>query len=281
MRVASSDGVSVAVHRFTGSSAARPLLISHATGFHAHCYRPIAERLAGPFDVSALDYRGHGATPAPLRWEVDWKRFGDDCLAVCEAVAPGGGIVGLGHSMGGAALLMAAHRRPDLFHRLVLFEPIAIPSGVGPIDMESHPLVVGARRRRRHFGSVDEAIANFRTKPPLSLMRDDVLRSYVEHGFRPADDPEQVGIELICTAEIEAGIFLTSHLNGVWDLLPEIEVPVDVVSGVLADDQPSARCDEIAGLLPVGRSIRWDHHTHLGPFSHPDELADHVLATCR
>ncbi|MGA1440242.1 MAG: alpha/beta fold hydrolase [Ilumatobacteraceae bacterium] len=280
LQVSSSDGVEVAVHRFGGPEGAPPVLLSHATGFHAHCYRPIADGLVSSFQVFALDHRGHRATPAPDGWAVDWRRFGDDCIAVCDAIAPSGGIVGIGHSMGGAALLMAAHRRPDLFRRLVLFEPIAVPPDAPVVDMESHPLVVGARRRRRRFESVDDAIDNFRAKPPLSLMRDDVLRCYVEHGFRP-DDDERPGVELICRPEIEAGIFLTSHLNGVWELLAEVQVPTDVVSGYVADDQPSARCAELAAALPAGRAIRWDHQSHLGPFSHPDELAAHVVAICR
>lgn len=277
-RVTSSDGVSVAVHRFGGPEEGPTLLISHATGFHAHCYRPLADRLVSTFRVFALDHRGHGETEAPEGWNVDWRRFGDDCVAVCEAIAPTGGIIGVGHSMGGASLLMAAHRRPDLFSRLVLFEPIAVDPNGPAVDMESHPLVVGARRRRRRFGSADEAVENFRGKPPLSLMRDDVLRAYVQHGFRRTGDG---ALELICRSEIEAGTFLTSHLSGVWDLLPGIDVPTDVVSGFVSDDEPSGRCAEIATLLPTGRSVRWDHQTHLGPFSHPDELADHVVATCR
>lgn len=273
--VPSTDGVQVAVHEFGGPTDAPPLLISHATGFHAHCYEPVAARLTTRYRTYGLDHRGHGRTAAPDGWRVDWSRFGDDAAAVAEAIAPDGGLVGLGHSMGGAALLMAAHRRPALFTRLVLFEPIAIPDTTTEIDMEHHPIVVGARRRRRVFASVDDAIANFREKLPLSVMTPEVLRAYVVHGFRPVDpDDASAGIELIC--DIEADIFLTSRENRVWELLPSVTTPTTVVTGFEEPEQPSGRCAEIAARIPDARYVLLPHHSHLGPFSHPEELADLV-----
>lgn len=125
----SSDHVSVAVHEFGG--AGRPLLLSHATGFHGYCYLPIADELSEEFTSYALDYRGHGDTARPDDHEVVWERYGDDALAVARAVAPDGGLVGFGHSMGGACLLMAAHRDPGLFDLIVAFEPIVFPPRPG------------------------------------------------------------------------------------------------------------------------------------------------------
>lgn len=279
-RVRSSDGVDVAVHELGGASDAPPLLLSHATGFHAHCYLPTARRLADRFRVLALDYRGHGETPAPDGWRVDWARFGDDAVAVAQAIAPDGGLVGVGHSMGGAALLMAAHRDPGRFERLVLFEPIAIPDDAPHVPMDDHPIVLGALRRRQVFDSYDDAVDNYRDKLPLAVMTPEVLRLYVEHGFRPvvAADGTPGGVEIVCTADIEAGIFARSRDNGVWHRLPEIDTPTTVVAGHVDELQPSGRCAAIAARLPNARSVVLPHQSHLGPFSHPDEFADLVLA---
>ena len=280
LHVPSSDGVAVAVHDLGGDRAAPPLLISHATGFHAHCYEPVAARLAEQFHVYGLDFRGHGRTLAPPDWRVDWSRFGDDALAVAREIAPDGGLIGVGHSMGGAALLMAAHRDPERFAQLVLFEPIAIPESAPRVPMDDHPIVVGARRRRRVFASYDDAIENFRDKAPLSAMTPEVLRAYVQHGFRPHVDAQgnPAGIELICPSDIEAGIFTSSRDNGVWDLLPDVTTQVTVVTGYVDEQQPSGRCSDIAARLPHARYVLVPHHGHLGPFSHPDEFADLVLA---
>jgi pimeloyl-ACP methyl ester carboxylesterase len=272
--VESSDDVTLVVHDLAGDVAATPLLISHATGFCAHAYAPLAEALGEQFHCLGMDHRGHGATPAPPGWDegvgVDWRAFGHDNLAVAEAIAPDGGLVGFGHSMGGASLLMAAHRRPALFDRLVLFEPIARPRPDTPVDPNDVPLVVGARRRRRRFDSYDDAYDNFHSTRPLSLMTPESLRGYVVHGLRPAPDD---GVELCCSPELEAAIFTLAQDNGVWELLPEVEVPVLVVTGVIEHDQPSVWAQPIAERLPHGEVVVRPLQTHFGPFSHPADLA--------
>ncbi len=283
MHVPSTEGVTVAVHRLGGEAVRRPLLVSHATGFHARCYTPVTRELVDRFRCFGLDHRGHGETPVDQRWRVDWRRFGDDAEAVAGHLAPQGGLVGFGHSMGAAALLMAAHRDPDRFDRLVLFEPIS-HEGSRPTMTEAEiwelPIVIGALRRRRRFASFDEAYENFRSKLPLSLMVDESLRNYVDHGFRPVPlgDDGPPGVELCCSPELEAEIFVTGRTNGVWDLLPEIRTPTLVLGGHVEEGQPSAQAEAIAERLADGTYVRLDHQTHFGPFSHPDEVAEHIVA---
>jgi len=277
--VQSTDGVSVAVHELTSSGSGPPLLISHATGFCGHAYAPVAAALGDRFRSLAMDHRGHGATPPPPGWEVghgvDWRRFGDDTVAVARAIDAPGQVVGFGHSMGGASLLMAACHEPLLFNRLVLFEPIARPPAEPPVDASDWPIVIGARRRKRQFPSFQAAFENFSRKPPLSLMTAESLRGYVEHGLRPVAEG---GVELCCPPELEAAIFTLGPNNGVWDLLPDVDVPVLVVSGAVEPDQPSASAAEIAERLPRGELVVLHDQGHLGPFSHPSEVADVVSA---
>ena len=273
MRLSSTGGVSLALHELGGQGT--PLLFSHATGFHGRCYAPLARVLAHEAHCWALDYRGHGASSPPAGWAgeyLDWRGCGDDASLVAETIAPGGGLVGVGHSMGGAALVMAAHRRPDLFERLVLFEPIVYPSSEPRPDPEELPLVIGARRRRRRFESFQAAYDNFASKLPLSLFDHDVLHAYVEHGFAPAPDGD--GVELRCTPEFEAATFGGSMDNGAWDLLPEVTTPVLVLAGAHADDQPSRIAPAVAEALPNGRFVSLPHMTHFGPFTHLAEIAD-------
>ncbi|TVR24775.1 MAG: alpha/beta hydrolase [Ilumatobacter sp.] len=278
MRVLSSDEVEVVVHDLGGTG--RPLLLSHATGFHGHCHAPMADVLADRFHSFALDYRGHGLTERPHDWQVDWNRYGDDALAAARAVAPDGGLVAFGHSMGGAGLLMAAHRDPGLFDLIVAFEPIVFPppeqSEVLPPDspLPNSSLAVGARRRRNRFASLDEAIANYAAKPPLAAFTPAALRSYVEHGFRPADDGD--GVVLRCAPEHEARTFEQGNVHRTWDLLPEITTPVVVVAGARVEMSPAAFAELIARELPVSTYVQLDHLDHFGPMTHPDEVAELV-----
>ena len=271
MRVASSDHVSVAIHEFGG--AGRPLLLSHATGFHGYCYLPIADELSDQFTSFALDYRGHGDTARPDDWQVEWDRYGDDALAAARAVAPDGGLVGFGHSMGGAGLLMAAHRDPGLFDLIVAFEPIVFP----PREVDPHHgtenngtvLSRGARKRRASFDTFDDAIANYASKPPMMAFDPDVLRLYVAHGFRPA--PE--GIRLKCDPEHEARTFDNGGNHTTWADLPEIDTRVVVVAGKVDEFGPAAIAREIAEALPNASYVEHDEWNHFTPFIDPAAMA--------
>ena len=272
LRLESVDGASIAVYEMAGDSSLPPLLISHATGFHAHCYQPVARSLGDRYHVWGLDHRGHGQSTVPTDWEVHWQRFGFDARLVAEHIAPEGGLVGVGHSMGAAALLMAARHDPGRFDHLVLFEPIAFPPTEYSSD-EDLPIAQGARRRRRRFPSRQAAVDNYSSKPPLALMTPEVLTDYVEHGFTEVVDDGEPAIELRCTPEFEAAVFVTSGTNGVWDLLPEVVTPTTIVSGVVDETEPSRISEAVARRLPNARYHLFSDQTHFGPFSHPTEFA--------
>ncbi|MFT3855802.1 MAG: alpha/beta hydrolase [Ilumatobacteraceae bacterium] len=273
--VPSTDGVQLAVHDLGG--AGPTLLISHATGFHGRCYIPVADALADRFHSVAFDYRGHGDTPQPER-PIDWERYGDDALAMAQALvaASGAPLVAFGHSMGGACLLMAAHRDPSLFARLVLFEPIVFPTeGVRPPGEDS-PLVGGARRRRSSFASYEAAIANFAAKPPLNAFTPEALEAYVRYGFAQAPDGT---VHLKCRPEIESGTFELGGKHDTWSVLESIEVPVVVAAGRAEETQPpSLVAEEVAAKLPNGRFARLAALDHFAPMTAPEVIADVIAA---
>ncbi len=263
----SSDQVSVAIHELGG--AGPPLLLAHATGFHGYCYLPIADELSDRFTSFALDYRGHGDTPRPDDWAVDWARYGDDALASARAIAPDGGLIGFGHSMGATGLLMAAHRDPDLFDLIIAFEPIVFPTVAERSSENPSAMIEGARRRRPSFESFEAAVENYSTKPPMKMFAPDIVRLYVGHGFRPA--PE--GVRIKCAPEHEARTFETGGSHATWDLLPEIDTRVVVVAG---GDQmaPAQVAPQVADRLANSLLIEQPDSNHFGPFIDPSGTAD-------
>jgi len=267
-RVPSTDGVDIAVHDLGGSGP--QLLVSHATGFHGRCYLPVAHALADRFHSVAFDYRGHGNTARP-DGAVDWQRYGDDAQAMANALAHP--TFAFGHSMGGACLLMAAHRDPSLFSRIVVFEPIVFPpSGLRP-DASESPLSIGARRRRASFPSYEAAIANYAAKPPLMGFTGEALDAYVRYGFAEAEDGE---VHLKCRPETEAETFEMGPHHDTWDKLPEIETPVLVVAGKVQEFQPSHIAGQVAERLPNATYLELPSLDHFAPMTHPAEMADIV-----
>jgi pimeloyl-ACP methyl ester carboxylesterase len=171
--------------------------------------------------------------------------------------------------MGGAALLMAAHRDPQLFDVLVLFEPVVFPTDIDRSGQEPSMMVEGARRRRATFGSFEEAVENFGSKPPMIAFDRDVLRLYVAHGFRPS--PE--GVRLKCDPEHEARTYENGAVHRTWDLLPEIETRVVVIAGVVEEQGPSAVAGSVAERLPHATYIELPDSDHFGPFVQPARFA--------
>ena len=274
MIVNSSDGVEVAVHDLAGHDAERPvLLISHATGFHGYCYQPFAEALATRFHSIAFDYRGHGDTPQPPQVDVNWNRYTDDVEAVALSLTRP--LPAFGHSMGGSCLLMAAHRHPDLFSQLGIYEPIVFEPDDFSDDRSPPQLAEGARRRRATFASFDAAFANFGSKPPLSRFSPAALDAYVRHGFVAGDDGQ---VHLKCLPELEATTFEMSKQQGTWDLLPEITIPVFVVCGALAPDSPARHSRAVAEHLANGKYLQVEELDHFGPMTHPDMVAGLLAA---
>lgn len=269
----STDGVSVAVHDLAGSAGHPLVLIAHATGFHGHAYLPVAKHLAPRFHTLAMDFRGHGDTALPPGWAVSWTGYGEDASAAARAVAelPGGedGIVGFGHSMGGAGLLMAAAANPGLFRRLVLFEPIVYPTERVREPDGPNVLRDGARRRRPIFDSFDAAIANYASKPPMAAFEPDALDAYVRHGFRQDGDH----VRLKCDPETEAETFHNGANHTTCDRLGSIETPVVVVAGRVEEMQPSAVAELVATELPNGRFLLEEHMDHFGPMTHTADVA--------
>jgi pimeloyl-ACP methyl ester carboxylesterase len=271
--VRSSNDVDVAVHDLGGSGPT--LLFSHATGFHGRCYLPLAHALADRFHGVAFDYRGHGDTPLPSDPDgrtIHWDRYADDAQAVATELRrrEGRPIVGFGHSMGGACLLMAALRDGTLFDRLVLFEPIVFPPPDPSAPPHDNRLANGARRRRSTFASYEAAIESYGSRPPLGGFTPDALDAYVRFGFSPGEDGQ---VHLKCDPETEARTFEHSATHETWERLPDIALPVLVVSGRIEEDQPSGVAGAIAERLPHATLVVRDDLDHFGPMTHPGEVA--------
>lgn len=99
-----------------GNAPGTPLLIAHGLYGSGRNWGVIAKRLSDTRRVITVDMRNHGAS----FWDDDnsYAALADDLAQVIDTMDAPVDVVG--HSMGGKAAMMLAHRRPDTLRRLVI-----------------------------------------------------------------------------------------------------------------------------------------------------------------
>ncbi len=266
VEVRSEDGVKLNLRLMGG--AGPDLLVCHATGFHGLAYRHLAQCLKDEFRVWALDFRGHGSSGPASNDDYAWSGMGGD-VAACAAAIGADRLYGFGHSMGGAALLLAEQSQPGMFAGLFLYEPIVLPRGFFD-DASANPLAAGARNRREVFNSRAEALARYSSRSPLGVMRADALAAYVEGAFVDLPDGR---VRLACSAETEARTFEASGGLATEDAAT-ISVPTAVGAGTVGGiPNPGAFAPAIAEALPEGRFLSFENLGHFGPLEAPGIVA--------
>lgn len=283
------NGIELAVFEWGRPLVGREptLLMAHATGFHARCWDPVVRRLSERH-VIAVDQRGHGRSQ---KTAIDhWQVFGRDLAELARALELRDAI-GVGHSMGGHALVDAAAARPGAFQRLVLVDPvIASPDAYGEggwtiasLGGEPHPTT----KRKRRFSSPEEMEERFRDRVPYRVFQPEALRAYCTYGLLPAEDGD--GFVLACPPEIEASIYTTSRTNqGVHESVRALDIPVLV----LRAKQPSEPRDVmdfsssptwvgLAAKFRYGREIHFPDHTHFLPMEIPEQISELILEEMR
>lgn len=266
--VESSDGVSIAVYDIGGEGP--DVLFAHATGFCGGVFLPMMKQMPTGRLV-AIDFRGHGRSGTP-EVGMDWNGTANDLHAAIDALELNKP-VGVGHSMGGAALILAEQARPGTFSGLWLFEPIIFPPAFREIEHEN-PLVVGALRRRSTFEDAHVALKNFASKPPFDVLDPAALAAYIRYGFQ--ENPDGT-ISLRCRPEVESATYEYGSLHDAFDHLGSVEVPVVVARGAETPMSPAHLAQFIVESLPDGTLEEHADLGHFGPLQDPASIADSVL----
>lgn len=268
--VDSTDATRIATYDLGGSGT--DVLFVHATGFHAGVWTPLVARL-DDIRPALLDVRGHGRSAIPDTG-MDWQGTAEDALTAIDALGLDRPF-GVGHSMGGASLLLAELARPGTFRGLWVFEPIVIPPEIITAgDGGENPLSAGARRRRDRFPSFESAYANYASKPPFSALDPEALAAYVLGGFR-ADGDE---VTLRCRPEVEASTYEMGARHLAWERLGELTCPVVVARGSDQVPGPAGFAPLVARRIPG--AVLEDHPRlgHFGPLEDPAAMATAVGA---
>lgn len=252
--------------------AGPPLLFTHATGFHGRLWDRIIEGLPDRH-CFAIDLRGHGRSDKDLP-SYDWRRFGEDTALVAQELSLHDAI-GVGHSLGGYAMALAAAIEPAAFQKLLLLDPVIQM----PDRYDGHAKAVDfIARRRLRWNSPEEMFDRFRTRLPFSNWQPDILRDYCQYGLLPEGDE----FILACPPKIEATIYERSNWPDadISAELATIETPATIVRSAKLmtrehfDLSASATDPNLSQRMPNARDVYLPHCTHFIPMEHPELVID-------
>ncbi len=158
------------LHRHEWGEPGAPLVVClHGVASHGRHFARLAERLAPPHHVVALDLRGHGDSDREPPWSLD-RHLAD----VLES-APAAPATWLGHSFGGRLAFEAAAAAPERVSRLVLLDPVILLSPHAGLDWAENA------RTERSYASFEEAIDRRYEESALH----DAPRKLLETELRP------------------------------------------------------------------------------------------------
>jgi pimeloyl-ACP methyl ester carboxylesterase len=266
------------LHYLDWGGRGRPAHFLHGNGFCAGTYTPFIRMLASELRIVASDARGHGGSaveaPLPVR---DWGVFAEDVARLVAAVlAPP--VIGLGHSLGAVATLMAAARRPELFAALVLIDPVLLSgprlwglAALQRLGLRGRvPRAALARRRRRVFRGKAEALRLFLAgRGIFKRWSPEFVEAYLSCGLLEKDAQTAV---LTCDPELEAQIF-ESVPAGIWRTAAAVACPVLALRGEHSDVFLAPAAARLQKTLPQAEVAVIPGTGHFPPMEKPAACA--------
>lgn len=183
-------------------------------------------------------------------------------------------VIGVGHSFGGAAIVHAAHARPELFAGVCLVDPVAVPwyipraAGYGD-PCRAFPVTPVVLKRRDVWPSRAAARALLAPNPFFAAFAPAQFDAYLARALVPVDaDAARAGggaVTLATPIWAEACVFTEPEAGArAWDKLPAVRVPVGwVMAGNSATTYGDRRTQQMVHRPPRARNERWLAANHL------------------
>ena len=257
----------------------KPLLhFTHGNSYPSGSYGRLLDDLRRDFDVRTTDMLGHDPR-FPVR--DNWHTLIDELIAQLEQY--GQPAILVGHSLGGAVSMLAAHRRPDLVRCVVMLDSPVVAGWRAwvwrfvkmlGLRMRLSPGNV-ARRRRNVWPSRAAAFEHFMAKPVFQAWAPGALDDYLEHGLTPHAE----GVQLRFDRDVEAAIYGTLPHDMDRVLRAPFPVPVGFIAGTDSTELRQAGLDGTRRL--VGDNLVTIEGTHLYPMEKPAltaQLAREMIA---
>ena len=262
----------------TPHGAQTPLHFAHCNGFPSGSYRQMLSLVAQTRPVFALDHRATWPdAPAPNS-RFTWAKAADDLIAGIEQFAPNG-VIGVGHSLGGVVTLFAAYRRPDLFQRIVLIEPVMVPikralmAAFVPaaLKLKHLPLAAQALRRKDVWPSRQAFVDYHASKAAFKNIPLSVMHDYAQYGLRQREDDFILTFPKVW----EAHIFSTPPY--IWSAISRLKTPCIIAKSGGSHWIAPESWAKLARIRPDIEIHTLPNVGHLAPQQAPEQTAQWLM----
>lgn len=251
-----------------------PLLhFAHANAYPPGCYRQFLGELATDYEVVAMHHRPLWSDMPAEELET-WQLFADDLIRFFDQRGLRQ-VIGVGHSLGAVATMLAAAQRPELFRLLVLIDPVFMPPDIleqyWATSMEvryQFPLVQSAVHRSDQWADQQTLFDRYRQKSVFARFSDETLWDFVRSGTVATDDGQ---IRLAFPKAWEARIYAT--LPAIWQPLATVTQPMIGIRAAESDTLFQPAWELWQEKQPTGRFVEIPAAGHMVPLEQPLELA--------
>jgi pimeloyl-ACP methyl ester carboxylesterase len=267
---------------FTVLGSGPTLLMLHGIGGGHLAFAPQVESFASAgYRAVAWDMPGYGRSP-PIE-PYTFKGLAQSCITLIEALLAGeaqsrsaagptdgaakqaesrGGIILLGHSMGGMVAQEVVARRPDLVSRLIL-------AGTSP--------AFGKPDGAWQQAFIEQRLAPLRTGQTMA----DLADTLVPQMIGPGSLPEGVRLATHCMAQVPASTYRRAlEALVTFDRradLGRIQVPTLLIAGEHDHQAPGAVMKKMAAAMARATYLEMPGVGHLQNLEAPDEFDSLVL----
>ena len=256
---------------FEAAASAPQMMFMHATGFLPWLWQPVIQEFVPTYNVWApfiCDYRSCNPDAGGLSWDI----IARDLSAFCRLQQIRNPLI-VGHSMGATVSAIATAIYGLQPRGLILIEPIFLPDQFYTMkpDVESHPLASKSIKRTNHWKDENEAWSYLKSKSLFSSWDERVLQIYHQYGMQKQ---EEGSLQLTCSPQNEAAMFMGGWDINPWPLLTKINCPVLVVEGEMTENKGFVDVQKAVSLLSKGQYKSVAGAGHLIPMQKPKEIVE-------
>lgn len=188
-------------------------------------------------------------------------------------------IVGIGHSQGATATIIAASKRPDLFSKIIVVEPASVSPFISKLvrvvppwfKMNFEPWK-SAAKKQDVWDSKAEFFEQCRANRAFRRFSDEALTNYVEHGLKSLDNGKVTLAFPKAWEVVNYGLppYIIKYVK-------KVQTPMRVVAGKPSVFLDEKVLDKWKSVSPNSSIVVEKEYGHLFPLEAPKVCANLML----